>query len=102
MVFKLSLRREAEPDLADAFEYYQSCRSGLGLEFMLCVEAALDSIQRNQLTIRRYIKLWRAILFAAFHLGFIFNIAGCNCCVGGIARPTQSSRLAEKNLIRSA
>ena len=47
MVFKLSLRREAERDLADAFEYYQSCRPGLGLEFMLCVEAALDSIQRN-------------------------------------------------------
>lgn len=47
MAFKLTLRREAEKDLTEAFEYYQSCRPGLGLEFMLCVEAALGSIQRN-------------------------------------------------------
>ena len=49
MTFNLTLRREAEQDLAEAFEHYQSCRPGLGLEFMLCVEAALDSIQRNPL-----------------------------------------------------
>lgn len=33
MEYKLRIRREAEKDLEDAFEYYQSCRTGLGYEF---------------------------------------------------------------------
>jgi hypothetical protein len=35
----LKLRKEAEQDLQDAFNYYQTCRFGLGHEFMLCIEA---------------------------------------------------------------
>jgi toxin ParE1/3/4 len=47
MLLNIKIRREAEKDLQEAFEYYQFCRAGLGQEFMLCVEAALNSIQRN-------------------------------------------------------
>jgi len=47
MTVKLRLRQEAEKDLQEAFDYYQACRSGLGHEFMMCIEAALNSIQRN-------------------------------------------------------
>jgi plasmid stabilization system protein ParE len=43
----LKLRKEAEQDLQDAFNYYQTCRFGLGHEFLLCIEAAVDSIKRN-------------------------------------------------------
>lgn len=49
MAFNLRVRREAEKDLQEAFDYYQACRSGLGHEFLMCVEAVLDSIQRNPL-----------------------------------------------------
>lgn len=47
MSFGLSIRREAEADLAEAFRYYESCRPGLGQEFLMCVEAALSAIQRQ-------------------------------------------------------
>lgn len=42
----VTIRPEAEADLADAFGWYEGCREGLGSEFLLSVEAALDSIQR--------------------------------------------------------
>lgn len=47
MTFSIRIRPEAEKDLQEAFDYYQTCRVGLGHEFMMCVEVALKSIQRN-------------------------------------------------------
>lgn len=47
MLRTLKLRKEAERDLQDAFNYYETCRFGLGHEFMLCIEASMDSIKRN-------------------------------------------------------
>lgn len=47
MAFSIRIRPEAEKDLQEAFDYYQECRSGLGHEFIMCVDVALKSIQRN-------------------------------------------------------
>jgi toxin ParE1/3/4 len=47
MAFSIRIRPEAEKDLQEAFDYYQLCRVGLGHDFMMCVEVALESIQRN-------------------------------------------------------
>jgi len=51
MGFVLSIRQEAEADLAEAYQYYEVCRNGLGADFLLCVEEALEKITRNP---RRY------------------------------------------------
>ncbi|MFZ5774672.1 MAG: type II toxin-antitoxin system RelE/ParE family toxin [Thermodesulfobacteriota bacterium] len=50
MSYTLSIRPEAESDVADAYHYYQGCRSGLGSDFLLCVEEALERIAKNPLT----------------------------------------------------
>lgn len=39
----LIVRREAEADIDQAFAWYESQRPGLGHDFLLCVEAAMDS-----------------------------------------------------------
>jgi toxin ParE1/3/4 len=49
----LTLRKDAEKDLQAAFFYYQSCRQGLGHEFLLCVEMALEEICRNLIHYRQ-------------------------------------------------
>lgn len=41
------IRAEAEADIAEAYRYYQSCRSGLGDELLLSIEAALSTIERQ-------------------------------------------------------
>ena len=38
MTFRLSIRKDAEADIAEAYEYYESCQTGLGQDFMLCVD----------------------------------------------------------------
>ena len=38
---------EAENDLNEAFLWYENKFSGLGLEFLLCVDAVIESIERN-------------------------------------------------------
>ena len=45
MTYLLSLRKEAEFDISEAFDYYQDIRSGLGHDFLLCVEEAFNKIR---------------------------------------------------------
>ena len=44
---KLVLAPEAEDDVSEAFGWYEHQRSGLGEEFLRCVEACILSIQRS-------------------------------------------------------
>jgi plasmid stabilization system protein ParE len=43
----LIIRPEAETDLAEAFAWYEERVPGLGSDFLLSVDAALASVQRN-------------------------------------------------------
>jgi plasmid stabilization system protein ParE len=47
MAARLILTLEVKHDIADAYLWYQSQRSGLGEEFVRCVEDCLDTIQRR-------------------------------------------------------
>jgi plasmid stabilization system protein ParE len=44
---QLTIRPEAETDLAEAFEWYEARVPGLGLEFIHTVERLFNSIIRN-------------------------------------------------------
>lgn len=43
----LKISSEAKVDITQASEWYELQRLGLGIEFLLCVEAALDAIREN-------------------------------------------------------
>ena len=43
----LIIRPEAERDLAEAYQWYESQLSGLGSDFLLRLDATLSSIQRT-------------------------------------------------------
>jgi len=60
----LTLRKDAEKDLQTTFSYYQSCRQGLGNEFLLCVEMALEEICRSPF---RYRHVYRDIHRVTIH-----------------------------------
>jgi len=47
MKYKLIIRPEAERDLAEVFGWYESKRRGLGHDFLLQVEAALNFLEKN-------------------------------------------------------
>ena len=46
MTIRLVIRKAAEQDLQQAFDYYQSCLPNLGHEFLLSVDAQMHAIQR--------------------------------------------------------
>lgn len=47
MPYQLRIRRAAEADIQEAYEYYEECRPGLGQDFILCLEASLDKITKT-------------------------------------------------------
>ena len=49
MNYKLIIRPEAEAELEEAFVWYEQQVVGLGSQFLLVVDAAINSIQRNPL-----------------------------------------------------
>ena len=55
----LLIRPEAEADIEEAYHWYERQRSGLGSDFLLCVEEGLEKIQKNpectQLCIGMYV-----------------------------------------------
>ena len=47
MNYKLIVRPEAEAELKDAFLWYEQQIAGLGSQFLLSVDTAINSIRRN-------------------------------------------------------
>jgi plasmid stabilization system protein ParE len=45
MPAELILAPEAALDLAEAYSWYEECKTGLGEDFLACVEAAVESIR---------------------------------------------------------
>ena len=73
MTYLLSIQPETEDDLQEVYKWYENRRQGLGDEFLLRVEAALNSITMNPLscaTVHRNIrrKLTRRFPFGIFYL----------------------------------
>lgn len=49
MKYELLVRPEAEEDIRQAYVWYEDQRTGLGNDFLLCIETALSQIQHNPL-----------------------------------------------------
>ncbi len=47
MIERMIVRPEAEAEMAEAFEWYENRVSGLGFEFLSCIEAAISAIRRS-------------------------------------------------------
>lgn len=47
MAVKLVIAPEAEQDLAEAYAWYERQRTGLGEEFLGCVDACIEALSRS-------------------------------------------------------
>ena len=47
MSYSLSIRKEAEADIAEAYQYYESCRENLGSDLITCIEESFSRIENN-------------------------------------------------------
>lgn len=68
----LSIRSEAESEIAEAHQWYELHREGLGSEFLRAVEACLASIQREPYSYPTMYKNLRRALLRKFPYSIFF------------------------------
>jgi toxin ParE1/3/4 len=74
MSWSLIIREEAEADLADAKQWYDQQRAGLGDQFLLCVDAALERIRRMPEVHAVLLKGVRRALVRRFPYGIFYRV----------------------------
>jgi len=74
VVYKLSIRAEAEADIAEAYRYYESCREDLGADFMLCIDEAISRIQRSPKQFKVVLNNVRRGLVKKFLYGIYYTL----------------------------
>ena len=69
-----NIRPRAEKDIWEAALYYEQRIEGLGKDFVLCVDAAINGILRAPLMYRKVYKEFRRCLVHRFPYGVFFMI----------------------------
>lgn len=82
---------EAKTDVADAYLWYEDQSLGLGMEFLRCVEAALQSVHRMPLIYPVVHRGYRRALLRRFPFAVFFEIdeASDRCIVYSVFHCSQ-------------
>ena len=74
MDHSLLIRPEAQADLDEAYHWYEQQREGLGSDFLLCVEEALEKIRRTPGLYPLVYKELRRMLIRRFPYGLFYLV----------------------------
>ena len=75
MNYNLVIRKKAESQITDSFDWYEKQRGGLGENFLLCIDAALMTITNNPLLYQIRHKNIRLAIVPRFPFGVFYFIA---------------------------
>ncbi|WP_368047598.1 type II toxin-antitoxin system RelE/ParE family toxin [Pseudohongiella sp.] len=76
MTYTLTVRREAEFDIDEQYTAYEDKRVGLGHDFVLCIEEALDKLLRNPLIYRKFHQNLRRVSLRRFPYRVMYFVTG--------------------------
>ena len=97
MKYKIIIRPEAEDDLEEAFQWYEEQNPGLGLEYLLCIDAAFDIIIiRNPKLYQKVYKNIRRALPRRFPYGIFYIIEDDKIIVLAVLHAKRDPRLLKK------
>ena len=74
MTYTLSIRKEAEADIAEAYQYYEECRPGLGKDFTHCIDESISRIEKNPRQYKIIGKGIRRALVKRFTYGLFYTL----------------------------
>ena len=74
MSYHLIIRKRAEKHLAEAYAWYEGQRTGLGAEFMLCIDAKLQVVKKNPFLFQARHKHVRCALVPRFPYGVYYFV----------------------------
>jgi plasmid stabilization system protein ParE len=75
MAAKLALAPEAEQDIAEAYDWYELRRPGLGEDFLSCVDASIQYICRNPDLFAKVHDEYRRVLVRRFPYAVFYEHA---------------------------
>jgi plasmid stabilization system protein ParE len=84
MAAEFIIAPEAEHDIAEAYAWYEGRRTGLGEEFLSCVEASLEAIRRTPEMHAVVHENYRRGLVRRFPYAVFYEYAGDTVTVYGI------------------
>ncbi len=96
MKFDLIIRPEAEQDMLGAFSWYEDRASGLGKEFIRCVDKALIQINRSPKTCPALYQGIRRILTRRFPFGIFYIVVGPKIIVLAILHARRDPSMWQK------
>ncbi len=76
MTYRLSIRPEAEAELAEAFDWYERRVPGLGADLLAAVDMAVDAILNNPLQYPVVYRSVRRVLTRRFPYQVLFLVEG--------------------------
>jgi|SRR6056297_1483247 len=95
-MYKLIIKPLAEEDAKDAANWYNDKKEGLGNEFLLALEAALNAIQRNPNHYQIVYKGLKRALTVRFPYGIFFAVEEDTIYVLAIAHTSRSPKVWKK------
>ena len=95
MNYSLIVRREAEQDLRDAYEWYEERRAGIGDDFLLCVDAAVESILDGPLHYPALHENIRRVLVRRFPYGVFYIVDGVTVVILAVMHCSRDPRAWE-------
>ena len=98
MKYKLIVRKEAEKDLTSASEWYENQRKGLGHDFLLCVEAKINTLIDNPKMYQKIYKNVRRALIRKFPYGIFYIIAKDTIVILAVLHCRRSPQISGKRL----
>jgi toxin ParE1/3/4 len=73
-MLRYQIRPEADADLVEAYEWYERQREGLGADFLLCFEEALQQVRRYPELFPRVRKTVRRGFIRRFPYGLFYTV----------------------------
>ena len=92
MVYSLSIRKEAEADIAEAFQYYEHCRDNLGSDFVLCIEESLSRIKKNPKQYKTIYKHVHRALVRRFPYGVYYVVNNTQIVIIGVVHARKNPK----------
>ncbi len=92
MNYSLSIRKEAESDIAEAYQYYEACRENLGSDFMLCLDESIFRIQKNPRQYKTIVKNVHRALLRRFPYGIYYVLVDDQIVIIGVMHARKNPR----------
>ena len=92
MAYSLSIRKEAEADIAEAFQYYENCGDSLGSEFILCIDESFSRIKKNPKQYKTIYKNVHRALVRRFPFGVYYVLKPNQIIIIGVVHARKSPK----------